>query len=294
MSKMQGNIQRELVSWFHRNLSRGNSHCLYCGREVTEDSNKEHLIARNFVPKGSYGSDDFNFLFRACRCCNSSKADDERHVSSITLVNSPARSENQLADADAVRKAHGDFHPDKPGKKIADSCDERKVVLQQSPQMGISMGFTSPPQTNIDCVRRLALSHVQGLFSLVKTRDIRMPVLLTPGSFRFFKCFGFGDWGNPQLKELSEQVEGWHSPLDVMAADGFFRASLRHNDSNEWFWALEWNKYLRVVGALTQQDKPTPAPFKGLPKLKWRPLPCNGYRYRQEVPFADDYRLFLS
>ncbi len=292
MNEIQGNIQGKLISWFHRNRNRGNSHCLYCGRQVTEDSNKEHVIARNFVPAGSFCENDFNFLFCACRSCNSSKADDERHVSSITLVNSPARAEDSLVDATAVRKANGDYHPDKPGTKIGDSCENRKVLLKQSPQLNVSMGFVSPPQINMDCVKRLALRQVQALFSLVTTSDIRMPTLLPPASFRFFKCYAVDDWGNPQLKELAKRVEPMRSHVNIKTASGFVKALLRRNENSEWFWALEWNKYLRVTGALTQPSTPPPDLFEDLPVLKWGRTACGEYRYREEIPFANDYQLF--
>ena len=288
MSQIQGYIQGKTVSWFHRNLARGNSHCLYCSRPVTVDSNREHVIARNFVPAGAFGVNDFNFLFRACRRCNSSKADDERHVSSITLVNTPARAENQLADEAAVRKANRDYHPDKPGTKIVDSCEDIKVVLKRSPRMSISMGFSSPPQVNLDCVRRLALRQIQALFSLVTTDDIRMPRLLPPASFRFFKCYSANDWGNPQLKELVNRVEDWRSHVNIVTADGFFRALLSRDENSvngEWFWALEWNKYLRVIGGLAKMNKPHPQVFDKLPLLAGT---------RREIPFSDDYQLFPS
>jgi len=46
---------------------------------------KEHLVGRNFVPRGSLdGGPSFNFVFNPCHACNNDKSTLEGHVSAIT------------------------------------------------------------------------------------------------------------------------------------------------------------------------------------------------------------------
>ena len=100
-----GRLTGNMVSWHHYNPELSNACCLYCGQLVTGtdavQSDKEHLIARNFVPLGSMDGHPFNFIFRACRACNARKAAAERHVSSITLFNSPGRATDSRANTAA-------------------------------------------------------------------------------------------------------------------------------------------------------------------------------------------------
>ena len=54
--------------WFHKDKAKSNQNCLYCGTYIgvgaAVESNREHLIARSFVPKGYYSPTDFNFIVR--------------------------------------------------------------------------------------------------------------------------------------------------------------------------------------------------------------------------------------
>jgi hypothetical protein len=123
-----GKLTGETISWYAREPDFSNACCLYCGRPVSGQdavpSDKEHLIARNFVPQGTMGGHQFNFIFRACRTCNARKANAERHVSSVTLFNSPARSVDPRAEAAASRKGKSDFHPSKKGVLVQHAHQE--------------------------------------------------------------------------------------------------------------------------------------------------------------------------
>src|SRR4051812_14797221 len=109
MQPVFGTRARQPVVWFSSDLAKSNQHCPYCGVLVgvgsTVASNKEHMIARNFVPPGSLGGTGFNFIFRACVDCNQRKADAERHVSTVTLLTSSARGTDGEVDAAALHKA---------------------------------------------------------------------------------------------------------------------------------------------------------------------------------------------
>lgn len=253
-------------------------------------SDKEHLIARNFGPEGAMDGNSFNFLFRACRDCNARKADVERHVSSVTLVNSPSLQTNPAAAAAAERKAINDFHPSKPGTPIGQSHDEFGIQGKFGP-MAVNFGMVGPPQLHAPFVEELAFRHIQGLFSLVTSPDYRSRTglsLLRTECFQLFGSYGHGDWGNPQLQEIVSRTRQWKCVVNISTTNGYCRATMRQG-AEGWFWALEWNQYLRVVGSIAPNAL---SQFKGLPELRWFPVP--GGRIREEVPLALEDDLLFS
>lgn len=298
MSEVSGRVQNMTVSWFHDNLMHSNQHCLYCGvlvGDATIPSNKEHLIARNFVPTGSLGNDSFNFIFRACIECNSKKADIERHISSVTLVNSPARASDERANESALRKAINDFYPGRKGVLVGQAIDTHSMEFNHR---GLQMKLvgTSPPKVKRPYAELLASYHIQALFSLVTTEDYRVPEkmrLLPISQFQYFGDFTCHDWGNPHLLEIAKRVDVWPCHVNVATADGYFKAILRKHGDTAWFWALEWNHYLRVVGAIVRESE-SPEIFEGLPDLGWENMPDEAKRIRPQTPLpheAED-RLF--
>jgi hypothetical protein len=143
------------ISWFHRSPVHSNQFCLYCARFVGEGSplisDKEHLIGRKFVPPGSFDGDPFNFLFRACRECNGRKAAAERHISSVTLFNSPARIDDPNVDILARHKGERDFHPGKSGIRVKDAADTHQIQARLGSGL-VTFTGTSPPQLMRDSV----------------------------------------------------------------------------------------------------------------------------------------------
>ena len=175
---MRGRLTDKTVSWYDRKPTWSNQHCPYCGVLVADGaivrSDKEHLIARNFVPTGALGSGSFNFIFRSCRECNGRKARAERHVSSVTLVNSPGRANDERANEAASRKAIKDFHPDKQGIPIGKATDDYFMEFTHG-ALSINFDLTSPAQANRAAAQLLAFHHIQALFALVTTEDYRVP-----------------------------------------------------------------------------------------------------------------------
>lgn len=297
MIHVHGRVTGQTVSWFHKYPAQSNQHCLYCGVPVGSSSaiasDKEHLIGRNFVPTGTLGRNSFNFIFRACRECNSCKADAERHVSSVTLVNSPARVLDGHADSVARRKAMHDFHPDKKGVPVGKATENHSVEINHGAN-SMRFGLVSPPQVSQPSAKLLALRHVQALFSLATTEDYRVSEktrLLPRTQFLYLGHYACHDWGNPQLIELAKRVSGWLCHANIAAAEGYFRAVLKRNESAGWFWALEWNQYMRVVGAIVHENE-IPEIFDALPDLGWKLLPDGSGRYRPEMPLSGEDRLF--
>lgn len=298
LSHRIGRLTGETISWFHRERRLSNQHCLYCGAALglgaTTKSDKEHWIGRNFVPTGTMGNQAFNFLFRACTECNARKAVAERHISSVTLINGPGRHEDTRAAAVAGRKEARDFHPDKPGVAMGKSHDHHSINLALG-AASISIRLVSPPRANHDAVIELALNHVQALFSLITSEDYLDAAkmrLLPARQVVVFGAYGRSDWGNPRLVELSKRVQAWECLANVTSADGYFRATMRRHEIQGWFWALEWNKFLRVVGAIVGNQIPL---FENLPDEEWRLMPDGKRRFKAEMPLADgDDVLFAS
>jgi hypothetical protein len=284
-----------VVSWFWKgNLEKSNHYCLYCYRFIGPGSeiasNKEHLIGREFVPKGYLDGDSFNFIFRACVDCNGSKSDQERHVSSVTLAASPARAVDPVVNEIAARKARRDFHPLRKGVVVANATE--KLTLKGS--MGaVQMTHTlvGPPPLDEHRALGLAARQIQALFSMLTTRDPRKESttsILRPDCWRWYGCYSSDDWGNPELMELQDRAKAWPIMFAVTAARGFFRAIIRKRASppEELFWALEWNKRERIVGAICAPGT-EPDLFKDLPEEEWIAAP-DGFRMRFQLPMPED------
>lgn len=290
--------QNQPVNWFNRSPSKSNQHCLYCGRFVGEgadiESNKEHLIGRDFVPTGEFDNGRaFNFIFRACKRCNDEKAEAERHLSAVTLYRSPARKEAEKYNEIAHRKGKRDYHPDKRGTLLQDSGDNFDVVANG---FGLKMtfGIKSPPQASPDYIDFLAFKHVQGLCSLILTTNplnAEETRLLSYECFHLFGSFSHADWGNSHMLAIIERTKEMPCVLNVSTANAFFRAILcvDRENTGEWFWALEWNKHLRIVGAISP-CRETPKLFRDLPALSWNALGSQNEvqtRVRMEEPLQD-------
>jgi hypothetical protein len=248
-------------------------------------SDKEHLIGRAFGPDGAFdGGQEFNFIFRACLKCNGYKAALERHLSSVTVFNSPARLTNESVNASAIRKASNDFHP-ADGRTIEKSHHEL-TFAGGGPGFTMKFGLVAPPQADSQYVHELAFMHIQGFFSLVTTKDPRQTGttrLLPPDQFQLYGVYNHGDWGNLHLAEITHRISNWKQLALVNTARGFFRAVLLRQGirGSDWFWALEWNQSLRIVGAIT--DNKEPLLFKDLPALKYRKI-NDTTRMRTDTP----------
>lgn len=281
------------ISWFAHSLDASNACCIYCGTFLQgvnpPNSDKEHLVAKNFVPKGSMDGQPFNFLFRACRSCNARKAHAERHVSSVSLFNSPGRLENNKVNVNeiAMRKGKGDFHPKKQGVPVKDAHEHITVG-----PANMTFGMVAPPQIDRALLEEVAFSHIQGLFALICTEDYRDSQkmrLLPQNHFICYQHYTCEDWGNPQAIEITNRVSDWVCLANIETAEGYFKAIMRRGEEG-WFWALEWNKYIRVMGAI---GVPPMKLFERLPSEDWTPIPQG--RMRQNVPLdTNDDHLFVG
>lgn len=262
------------ISWFHRNPRLSNRHCLYCSQVVGEgsevDSDREHLIARNFVPPGSFSDPlAFNFLFRACVRCNAEKSQLEDHVAAVTMLYSPGRAEMPTVDETAQRKGANSYDPRYPGQPVG-TLQHRSEIKAG----GIfTFGFVAGPQLDPNKVNLLAFRQIQGFFALVTSLNPQTTEgtrLLPADQFGLHGVYPHSDWGNQHLDEIARRARSLPSVAEIRTAEGYFKCSLRQPAPNlPWFWALEWNKSFRLVGWIGERQTP-PQLFEGLPSLKWR------------------------
>ncbi|MBO9710823.1 MAG: hypothetical protein J7521_21690 [Caulobacter sp.] len=281
---------RGAVSWFHRNSARSNRHCLYCSRLVGEGSeiasDREHLIARRLVPPDSFSDPlAFNFLFRACVECNAEKAFVEEHVSALTMIYSPGRRDEARVEEAARRKAANSFDPRHPGKPVGQLRHRTEVNMG-----GIfKFGLVSGPQLDPRKVDLLAYRQIQGFFSLATSLDPRTTegTRLLPGEhFGLHGFYPHQDWGNQHLVEIAARTRSLPSIAEVVTANGYFRCAMRRaGPTQPWFWALEWNKSLRLVGWIGEASSPPPW-FQDLPDLGWFSQGPQ-FRAREEIPLGD-------
>jgi hypothetical protein len=277
--------------WYSRHHDKSNKGCPYCARPLFEPeipSDEEHLIGRKFVPKGSFGRNGrFNFQFRACRDCNSTKAERERHVSSVTLYSGLPLYDAEVR-AIAINKASKDFHPDQKGTVVKDAHGEMKLVGNMG-AMSMTLGMHMPPQLNPDYVQDLAFFHIQGLGSMISTRDhltLEGMGIIPCGRLYSFGFFLHADWGNLQLAELTRRFRNLPEILLLDTAAGFFRTIIcKDTLADEWYWILEWNKVCRVYGAVTKDGK-RPRLYENLPEHKWNQM-SSTRRMRLEIPIKD-------
>ena len=67
------------------------------------------------------------------------------------------------------------------------------------------------------------------------------------------------------------------------------------NKPEYWFWALEWNKHLRIIGGIYAPGEQPPI-FSGLPAQGWVQVGKGDdgsvYRIKKEIPLLEDDLLF--
>ena len=278
--------------------------CAYCHTSFGAEtpSEDEHVIGRNFVPKGSLAA-QWNLIVRSCRACNEEKCELENDLSAITMH--PSRLDRSRQDHRLINEAQRkeSAQSKRTRKAVGDSAEEFGFQGQLVPGVDITANLISGPQLDPERAYRLAFFHVAAFFYLVTfQRDTRcgkpIPRTFVPiaGVFR-------QDWGNAQMLGFQEMIANWAWRVHAIGAEGYFKIVIRRATKMNpplWAWALEWNQTFRVTGFFGDSSAAKEALVR-LPVLrkillergvdpKMGPFETWG---REEVPIAEeDDRLF--
>lgn len=225
--------------------------CPYCGITLNADNTtKEHVIGRRFVPKGKL-ENQWNLIVRACGPCNNRKADLENDISAITLH--PEYSDmppgyDAGTIADAQRKAKNAISR-RTKKPVKDSQENIKFNMPFGGGATIGFNFTSPPQIDQNRAFELARSQLAALFFwLTYHKDEERGRFWREGCYLLMMTRR-ADWGNSIMTDFGDAVIKWEPRLILHTADGFYRACIRRHPTVDcWSWALEWNGTTRLTG----------------------------------------------
>jgi hypothetical protein len=276
----------------NRVIRLANVTCVYCGQPIDpETRTKEHVIGRNFVPRGTMDA-AWNLHANCCTGCNNAKSDLEDDLSAILLqpdaFGELARHDPRLAAA-ADRKGRRSFDRD-TGKLIKDSKPSLSVKFSSLPGLDIGMSFTAPPQLNPHRAKALAWHHVTAFCYLTTFNKTTLKGQFCQGSFEVLDGTLRSDWGNALQLEFARVTADWPPCLLSRTADGYFQVAIRRHSERCRSWALEWNRNFRIVGFMGDPmfieklvgDLNGPQ-YRDLPQQ----APGEQLRYRQERPLAD-------
>lgn len=234
-----------------RTTTLKNRECAYCGVPLTAaTSTREHVIGRQFVPKGTM-SKAFNLVVMVCATCNNLKSGLEDDIAAITMnlhLDGPIAMRDPVLQQEARRRAHR-CKSRKTGKSIRDSREGLDFELPLHNGGSLSGNFVAPPQFEDARADRLAQMQMAGFFFMLTYDSERNRGYCWPGGF--FPVHGAikTDWGNPIHRSFMETIETWDYRLILITADGYYRALIRkHPTSACWGWAVEWNCSYRLVG----------------------------------------------
>ena len=195
-----GYRQGRLVRWFDKKPEHSNHYCPYCSAFVVPGSripsDTEHLIGRESYPWTSSPVTASTLSFELVESVTGGKANAERHISSVTLFNSPARSTDRAVDEVARHKASRDYHPHGKAQLVQDAFQDHEVEFNNS-SFRLNFNLIAAPQLDPLEVELLACNQVQALFALVTTnnpRDAKQTSLLPADGCRQFGYFEYRDW----------------------------------------------------------------------------------------------------
>jgi len=276
-------------------MKLANITCVYCGNKDEPDNplTDEHVIGRNFVPKGSLAT-GWNLITKACHSCNDKKADLENDLSAITLLPDLGTSHDRLdLQALAARKAGGS-HSRHTGKAVADSYEEGAIEGKLMGALDVRFSFVGPPRMAPERVRQLAHFHLQGFFYLITYNEVERTGGSLPGDLGWVNDARLPDWGNALQVAFADLTNRWDSRIEGVGAEGYFKIAIRRDPSGAdlWSFALEWNKALRSIGFFGDLAR-AQAYVDALPALELKQIDAT-HRMRLEVPLDAKDDLALS
>lgn len=274
-----------------------NATCPYCGQVVEKGpgSDKEHVIGRKFVPKGTLNG-AWNLIVRACRRCNGEKSDLENDLSVITMhpdTNGRYATDDARHHDEVRRKAKAISR--RTGKPV--SAGEAPLVIRGGfGPMQMTFTMQMPPQADEDRLFHLARLQLQALFYFLTYNRVTRRGGFWRGNLHRLACVRRQDWGNPHLRWFEAKTADWALRLFSITADGFYKVWIRKKpDAELWAWAIEWNQNFRLAGFFG--DEATARMLaKTAPILDFSTVHESAseyFRMRIEVPLTEeDDRLF--
>jgi hypothetical protein len=210
---------------------------------------EEHVIGRNFVPRGALQG-SWNLIVQACEPCNTAKSDLEDDISAITMQPHPtgrhASSDPRLITT-AKRKARGFFS--RLTSKSVELSAERFDFQHSMGPMTLDFRFDAPPQVDNVRVFHLSAYHVRVFFFWQTYDQTLCRGSIWTGDFAPVHLAPHDDWGNPVHRWFMREVAGWEHRVLAIGADGFFKVLLRQKvDPPVLAWALEWTQNFRIIG----------------------------------------------
>jgi hypothetical protein len=264
--------------------------CPYCGVELsTVANNKEHVIGRNFVPRGKLDQ-SWNLILNCCMSCNNVKSKLEDDISAITLQPDAMGRyphEDYCAVSEAKRKAEGSSSS-RSGKLVKHSREAQKFRVGLFPSVTAEFSLVAPPQLNPDGVLQLSRAQIAAFFYFLTYEEKEKRGYFCIGISRQLSQSRWADWGNPINTHFAERVSNWDLRLVANPADSFFKVAIRRQPDIEcWSWALEWNRSLRIIGFMGDEEAVV-SEINLLPSIdKWNEISQvdgSRMRFRAEVP----------
>jgi hypothetical protein len=244
--------------------------CPYCGVGLSkENTTKEHVVGRKFVPKGTLAN-QWNLILNACRVCNNHKSDLEDDISAITMQpdvsGRPFGTHEQLA-LDAVHKRARTFSR-YTGKVVADSTPTMEIKYQLAPGVTLTFNMTAQAQIGHERAFALALRHFQGFFYFITYNHDANRGWWWKGHYAPIQSVSKTDWGNDVAVAFMDATQTWEHRVLTITADEHFKLAIRkHPTVDIWSLALEWNENYRVLAACGE-EAPLREFLAGLPRLQ--------------------------
>lgn len=282
-----------------KNMEKGqsvrlNNHtCPYCGVEITnENKTKEHVIARNFVPVGSF-ENQWNLIVQSCEKCNNLKSDLEDDISALTLdLYMIEGILDESSREKAIRKSNSCVN--RVNKKLVkESKIFSNIIYPLNDDFNIKISYKAPAQLDEFRCFELARYHLLAFFYFITFNDKTMTGFCWPGGYHPAFQSNYSDWGNITQVGFMKAVSNWELRFLGITANGFFKIIIRkHPTVACWSWAVEWNKCYRLVGFVGCR-KTAEEVVKLIPELEWKIIKsddknCNYYREESKLKDFDD------
>lgn len=267
-----------------------NKSCPYCGVELSENTTKEHVIGRNFVPKGVLDA-NWNLIVRACKKCNSEKGDLEDEISAITMQ-PDAFGHYASNDPRLVENARRKAARSRSRTTKQPVGESRSDVQLSTPFFGGTMrvNFIGPPQLDFDRGYALARMQLAALFYLCTYDEVECRGYWWLGEYLPLDFARKSDWGNPIQQAFMTAVKEWEPRFIFSGSEEYFQAIIRRHPNAEcWSWALEWNKSHRLLGFFGNHHvaKSIVDAFPAISMIAGN-TKDGPFRFRFEIPLAEE------